>query len=257
MISVVATQLGSGPLGSYVLFMAVFGLISLVTDLILRDSLMKRISENRNSISSGVYFSTPVSMKMIITLIFGVILLLISKYISSYLGFSGAPFLFLILFIDGVYSSVIYTLQGEDRVATATNLEIVQKLLSRCARIALVFGDFGIIGLIAGLLFGRFSSSVLGIFMINIDLRLPTYDALVSLWNFSKYSAISSMGGKVFTWADTLIIGFILSQSAVGLYEIVWRIAGLMMLFTQSVSTSIFPKVSLLIQKTVLLKYLN
>jgi O-antigen/teichoic acid export membrane protein len=43
---------------------------------------------------------------------------------------------------------------------------------------------------------------------------------------------------------DVAIIGFFLTQSNVGVYEIAWRITAVTMLFSRSIATTIFPQVS-------------
>jgi O-antigen/teichoic acid export membrane protein len=73
---------------------------------------------------------------------------------------------------------------------------------------------------------------------------MPTFAALTSLINYSKYAFLSSVGGKVFSWADVLIIGYILTQVEVGIYEISWQVSQFFIYFTISLTTTIFPEIS-------------
>lgn len=99
-------------------------------------------------------------------------------------------------------------------------------------------------GVIYGLIFGKFIALLLGWLRTDATLTWPSTEMAKSLFNFSKYSLVTNLGGYVYNWMDILIIGFFLGPAAVGIYEIAWRITGVVILFSSSISISIFPEIS-------------
>jgi O-antigen/teichoic acid export membrane protein len=79
---------------------------------------------------------------------------------------------------------------------------------------------------------------------IDTGLGKPKIHHGKSLLNFSKYSLLGAAGGKLYNWGDVLILGFFVSSSAIGAYEIAWRVSQSMMLLAQSIRRTIYPRIS-------------
>lgn len=62
--------------------------------------------------------------------------------------------------------------------------------------------------------------------------------------NYAKYDFVGSMSWQMHNWMGVVIIGWLLSQAAVGAYEVAWRVASVVTLLSTAVATSVFPQIS-------------
>jgi O-antigen/teichoic acid export membrane protein len=52
------------------------------------------------------------------------------------------------------------------------------------------------------------------------------------------------MKSKTFGWMDTLVLGLFVSSGLIGIYEISWRLASILILVSNAVETALFPEIS-------------
>lgn len=236
-----ARELGSHQIGIFFLFQAVIGIISIPADFAISSGLTKRISEGGDA---GSLLSTAIILKAIflIPIAFGI--LFFQNVINVYIGADIAIYMSAALIIKEFAKLSIQVLKGELRVG-----EISGPLLSR--KIVFVgIGAFLIIlgyeykALIYGFISGLLTMLIYGIWKSSTHLAPPSIKHVRSLLNYSKYAFISSVGGYFYSWMDVAIIGFFLTQTEVGIYEVAWRVTAVVMLFSQPIATTIFPQVS-------------
>jgi len=244
-LAFVARELGSSSLGVYFLFMSVLGILSLVADFGIREGVTKLLSQQPdNNRRNSVVIGTAALLKLGPIAIVVAVILLFRTQLSNYIGANVIYLLVIAIILQEVYLLVVFILRGELEVGQSATLQATNKTLSiGCGALLVAFG-FGTLGMVYGVILGFILTSCWGLVKIESSVRRPEMSKAANIFNYSKYSFISSIGGRIFGWADVLVIGFILSQAAVGAYEIAWRVGGIAILFSQAVTTTLFPEFS-------------
>lgn len=240
-ITFFARRLGPHQMGVFFLFQALLGLLSIPADLGIREGTMKRLSEGK---SSGDVLSSAIFLKIIpLSFLTGTVLFS-QHYINGYLGSDLAVYLALALVLNDLSEFSIEVLKGELRVGETALPSLSRKIVYVLLGVVLVFNGFGVLALIYGILAGLLVSLIWAIHRNSITFGRPSLACGHSIFDYSKYAFISSSGGYLYNWLDVAVIGFFLTQSHVGAYEIAWRITGVVMILSTAIAMSVFPQIS-------------
>lgn len=240
-ITFFARELGAHQIGVFFLFQALLGMLTIPADFGIRRGVMKRLSEGR---SPGGILSSAVLLKLIpLSLLIGGILLL-QRPINDYLGAELAILLAAALVLQEFAQLAMAVLKGELRVEETALPSLSRKVVFVSLGVILVLMGFGVFALIYGLLAGLLILLIWGTYRSSITFGQLSLTHARSLFDYSKYVVISSAGAYLYNWLDVVIIGFFLTQSHVGAYEISWRVTGVVMLFSRAIGTTVFPQVS-------------
>ncbi|MCO8267472.1 oligosaccharide flippase family protein, partial [Haloferax sp. AB510] len=240
-IAFFARQMGSSAIGTFFLFQALIGMFSIPTDLGLRGAVEKRISEGK---FQGEFLASAIVLKIVAGVVISLLILLFESYINGYLGEKLAILLVFALLLQKISQLSIVTLKGELRVGETALIEFTRQAVWVGMGAALVLQGFGVVGLIYSLLCGYVIELVWGWSKVSVKLRVPSRAHIYSITDYSKYNVISSVGGYVYSWMDIAIIGLFLTQSHVAAYEIAWRVANVVILFSRAIANALFPQVS-------------
>jgi O-antigen/teichoic acid export membrane protein len=236
-----ARTLGMSTIGVFFLFQTVLGLLVIPADFGLRGGVEKRISEGYDS---GRVFSTAIFLKLFPIFAICIIIMIFDGLVNQYLGANLAPYLALGLVLQEIANLFAVLLRGQLRVIATAPMQPLRQTTWLAIGGGLVSVGFGIKALIFGYLSGLILMTAYGFAVSGLTLALPSTDIARSLIDYSKYNLVSSVGGRMYEWLDVAILGLILGQSAVGAYEIAWRITVIVLLLSRSIATVIFPEVS-------------
>lgn len=240
-LAYLSRSLGPSSIGVFFLFQSSLSILSILADLGLREGIEKRISEGGRK--SDV-FSTGAAAKFGMTGLISVFILVFSSNINQYIGGHISHYLILALFLHTGYEIVNRVLRGELRVEETATLRVVRQLLWALLGVGFVSIDLGYQSLIYSTIIGLFVSTVIGIRKINTSLGSFSKEAFFSLWSYSKYSFVGAVGGTFYSWLDVALIGFFLSQTEVGGYEVAWRIGAIVTVLSTTIGSTIFPQIS-------------
>lgn len=240
-IAYFARELGPHQMGVFFLFQALLGMVAIPTDAGISSGVTKRLSEGE---SPGSILSTAILLKTFLLLPFVAGIVLFRELINNYLGADLALLLVIALVLQESAKFTIQVLNGELRVGETAGPLFSRKAVYVIVGAIFVFNDAGVRGIIYGLFAGFIVMLAWGAWKSSTPLGSPSFDHAKSLFDYSKYVFVSSVGGYFYSWMDIAIIGFFLTQSDVGIYEIAWRVSAIVMLFSTSLATTIFPQVS-------------
>jgi O-antigen/teichoic acid export membrane protein len=85
---------------------------------------------------------------------------------------------------------------------------------------------------------------VAGIAIFDIRPRFPSREQFWSLLEYARYSWLGGISSQAFNWMDIVVLGFFVSSSLVGIYEISWTIASTLGIISKAVKDSLFPSMS-------------
>jgi len=231
--------LGAAILGIYFMFFSLVQVLNYIGNGGLSGATIKRISEgNRNSSLLGASFL----MRSVFFSVIAIGILLCRNQLTSFLHGDFTYPLIIILFLLQMSDLIREVLQGIHRVGISAWVDFVQQAGKIAAQVGLV--GYGIVGLIVGLIAGILASIGCGYAYIRIRLSWPKYSDMCDLFRFSRFAYGNSVGGLVFDWIGILAIGFFLGSTAAAVYGVCWSISVMVLLFSQAISTALFPQVS-------------
>ena len=240
-ITFFARELGATRIGIYFLFETLLGLLSILTDFGLRGAVKKRISEGE---SRSAFLSSAIGLKLIPLSIVVLSIVVLSGFVNEYIGANVAGLLAVAMILREAAHLTMVVLEGELRVGETAIIKFARHVTWVLVGAIFVTQGFGTVGVIYGLLAGLSVMLIWGAYRISIPLGPPSLEHAHSLFEFGKYNFVSSVGGYFYNWIDVAIIGLLLTQGDVGVYEIAWRVTAVSVLLSQAIATTIYPQVS-------------
>lgn len=240
-ITYFAREVGAATIGAFFLFQALLGILTIPADFGLRGAVEKRISEGD---SQSQLLSSAIALKTVPLIIIVIGILLLRPLINNYLGARLAILLAAAIVLQETAQLAIFVLKGELRVGETAILRIARQTTWVGVGAFFVTHGYGSVGLVYGLLAGFGVMLVGGWYKISVTPDRPSIPDARSLFDYGKYNLISSIGGKLYSWTDVAVIGFFLTQTQVGAYEIAWRVTAISLLFSKAIAGTIFPQVS-------------
>jgi O-antigen/teichoic acid export membrane protein len=236
-----AQQLGPSQLGIFFLFQALVGILSFVADFGIRTAVEKRISEGseaENALASGTI------MKLSMLGMLAVILVSLRGPINEYIGATVTVLLVITIGFSDLGGLVLGVLRGELRVGATAVLDFSSTLLWVGFGALFIQAGWGAYSLIYGFLIGQAVRFVWGLYRCSTTFGRFSYEHARSLFDFAKYDFVGGLGWYAYNWLDVLVIGWFLTQSAVGQYEVAWRIAVVTLLFSNAIRQTVLPQIS-------------
>jgi O-antigen/teichoic acid export membrane protein len=236
-----ARTLGPAPLGAYFLFLAYFGIFNLVGDGGFGSAAVKRISEGKEA---NEYFSAFVFIRIVLLAVSVTLLLIAEPYLKDITS-SGIFFWLLLALIVSVFSSSAGTgVYGTGKVGIYQISGFVDSLIRILFQIIAVFIGFGVAGLTGGFVGGLIAGGITNFRYIDLKLVRFKISHLKSLFSFSFWIFLTASGSLIFSYADTILIGFFMSNADVGIYRTAFQLTLVATFTTLVFHTVLFPKIS-------------
>lgn len=236
-----AHTLGPAPLGAYFLFLAYFGILNLVGDGGFGGAAVKRISEGKES---DEYFSAFVFIRIVLLAVSVTVLLYAEPYLKDVTSSGIFLWLLLALIISVFSSSTAIGIYGAGKVGISQISNFVDILLRILFQIVAIFLGFGVAGLTGGFVGGLIVGGILN--FRYLDLRFVRFrlSHLKNLSGFSFWIFLTASGSLVFSYADTILIGFFMSNADVGIYRTAFQLTSIATFSTLAFHTVLYPKIS-------------
>jgi len=236
-----AHTLGPAPLGAYFLFLAYFGIFNLVGDGGFGSAAIKRISEGKEP---DEYFSAFAFIRVVLLALSVSLLLFTEPYLKDATS-SGIFFWLILALVVSVFSSSAGTgVYGSGKVGVYQISGFVDVLLRTVIQIAAVFFGFGIAGLAGGFIGGLIAGGITNFRYLDLKLVRFKISHLKNLFSFSFWIFLTASGSLVFSYADTILIGFFMSNTDVGIYRTAFQLTSVATFATLAFQTVLFPKIS-------------
>jgi O-antigen/teichoic acid export membrane protein len=236
-----AHTLGPAPLGAYFLFLAYFGILNLIGDGGFGGAAVKRISEGKEP---NEYLSAFAFIRIVL-LALSVSLLLFAEPYFKDLTSSGVFFWFLLALIVSVFSSITgIGVYGAGKVGVFQISGFVDALIRTLFQIIAVFLGFGVAGLTGGFVGGLIAGGIMNFRYLDLKLVRFGLSHLKNLSGFSFWIFLTASGSLVFCYADTILIGFFMSNADVGIYRTAFQLTSVATFATLAFHTVLYPKIS-------------
>jgi len=240
-ITYFARELGSGGLGTFFLFEALLFIFGRPADLGVRLAAEKRISGKEDPaaiLSSAVVLKTGL---LAVTLL---LLLVTRGYVNDFIGQDLTGLLGVALVLREASTLMKNVLSGELRVGETAIIDFAYNVVKFGGGALLIYANFGVIGLVYSLLAAYVVRFVLAFRATDVKFGRPSRARMRSLLGYAKYTIIPGIAYQVNQWMDVVLLGYFLTNDAVGTYEVAWRIGGPVLLVSRSIGVVLFPQFS-------------
>lgn len=204
-IAYFARALGSAELGIFFLFQAVHGILSIPADFGINSAIKKRLSEG---IDRSRMLGTAVLTKLVSIGTVSILVILIADYINSYLGANWGLYLIIALAINQFSQLFIAVLHGELRVGETAIIKLAKRVSWLVVGVLFISADYDAVSLVYAFIISDVVVIAWALYRIETPFGWPKITHVRSIYDYSRFSFISSIGGYAYSWVDVLIIGF-------------------------------------------------
>ena len=236
-----AHALGPAPIGAYFLFLAYVGIFNLVGDGGFGGAAVKRISEGKEP---NEYFSAFVLIRIALLAVSVTVLLWAEPYLKDVTS-SGVFFWLLLALIVSVFSGISGVgVYGAGKVGVFQISGFIDVLVRTLFQIIAVFLGYEVAGLTGGFVGGLIAGGLMNFRYLDFKLVRFGFSHLKNLTGFSFWIFLTASGSLVFSYADTILIGFFMSNADVGIYRTAFQLTSVATFATLAFHTVLYPKIS-------------
>ncbi|MCX6681593.1 MAG: flippase [Methanoregula sp.] len=236
-----AHTLGPAPLGAYFLFLAYFGIFNLIGDGGFGGAAVKRISEGKEP---QEYLSAFVCIRIVLLAVSVTLLLVAEPYLKDITSSGMFFWLLFALTISVFSSSTAMGVYGAGKVGVYQISNFVDVLLRILFQVGGVFFGFGAAGLAGGFVGGLIAGGVVNFRYLDLKLIRFRVSHIKNLTGFSFWIFLTASGSLVFSYADTVLIGYFMSTADVGIYRTAFQLTSVATFTTLAFHTVLYPKIS-------------
>ena len=236
-----ARFLGADILGTYFLVIAVFTWLKMFSTMGISSAVNKRIS---GTDEADEFFTSGLILQVIAVLFVAGLIYAFQNQFASYTGFENIEFLILLLGAGSLFTFVTSVLVGERLAHISGALDPVDRIARTIAQITFVILGFEVVGMVVGYVIASLLSVCIGGYYISTRFAIPERRHFYSLWSYAKFSWLGSVSNRTLSSMDTIVLGFFVSSSLIGVYEIAWNLASILAVFGASLNQTIFPEIS-------------
>jgi O-antigen/teichoic acid export membrane protein len=236
-----AHVLGPAPLGAYFLFLAYYGVFNLVGDGGFGGAAVKRISEGKDQ---DEYFSAFVFIRVVLIALSITVLLCAEPYLKDITS-SGIFFWLLLALVISVFPNCVSSgVYGCGKVGIHQISVVIELIFRVLLQVSAVYLGYSIAGLAGGFVGGLIAGGVVNI--RYLDLRFVRFGLshVKNLSTFSFWIFLTSSGSLIFSYTDTILIGFFMNNADVGIYRTALQLASVGSFATLAFQIVLYPKIS-------------
>lgn len=239
-----ARVLGAGPIGTFALGLTVVQGFLLI-DLGVGQAAMKRISADNDPDS---HFSAALLIYGVILLAALPVIFIFRNRINAYVGGEFALIVAVIFAFQRLYQMANLGIKGRNRVHIRDSIDALEQIVRVGCQALFVFLGFQTIALFIGYA-ASFGVAVLLAFTylfyaLSFSLTRPKREHYRSLYKFAKFSWLGNVKSRAFSWVDIAVLGFFVSNAAIGIYQVSWTLAMTFQILGMSIGRNLFPEIS-------------
>ena len=236
-----AHTIGASILGAYFLFTAYYGLIYMVTDGGFGGAAIKRISEGEEQ---DAYFSAFFVLRSLFVVVIIVILVSTRRYFVDLNSAGIFTWLLFALMVSLFYGAVINGVSGRGKMGITAAGNFINNISRILIQVTAVFFGYGVAGLVGGFVAGMVIATIIELRFFDLHIVYFKWSHVKSLSIFSFWYFLTSTGVMLYTYADSIMIGYFMGNAEVGVYRVVFQFTTLAVILTNTFRSILWPKVS-------------
>ncbi len=236
-----AHTVGASILGAYFLFTAYYGIINMVTDGGFGGAAIKRISEG---VEQDAFFSAFFVLRTLFVVVVIVALISSRRYFVDLNSAGIFTWLLLALIVSHFYGAVVSGVAGRGKMGIYAAGNFINNVSRVLIQVAAIFFGYGVAGLVGGLVAGLLIAAIIELRFFDLHLACFKWRHIKSLSAFSFWLFLTSTGVLLYTYTDSIMIGYFLTNADVGVYRVVFQFTTLAVIATTALRATLWPKVS-------------
>ncbi|WP_319508445.1 flippase [uncultured Methanolobus sp.] len=236
-----AHAVGAAVLGSYFLFLAYNGIFSLVTDGGFGSAAVKRISEGEHS---DAYFSAYFTLRFVFTTVVLISLFFFRPYFVDLDSAGMFVWLLLSLLVSMIAGPISSGVAGMGKMGVRSTCAAIGNISTIAIQVISIYFGYEAAGLAGGAVAGIFVASLIEFRFFDLHLTNFKWDHVKSLSVFSFWLFLTSSGAIVFSQADTIMIGYFMENTDVGIYRVALQFTTVATFATYALRNTLWPRVS-------------
>ena len=233
--------LGKDLMGVYYLFLAYYGIFNMIGDGGFWQAAVKRISEGREQ---NAYLTAYACLRSILIIVSTLILLTLSPFFVDLQDYNLIPLIILALVSAGVFHTITMGVNGLGHVGIYNVGFGLSELARIIIQIVTVLLGFTVYGLIGGYIAGIILSGILCIKYFTFRPAKFGFRHVKSLFIYGFWIFLISTGSLAFSYADTIFIGFFMTNGDVGVYRTAFQFTTAAAFITSAIAPTLTPKIS-------------
>ncbi|MCD4703666.1 MAG: flippase [Methanosarcinaceae archaeon] len=236
-----AHTVGASILGAYFLFIAYNGIFTLVADGGFGGAAVKRISEGEEP---DAYFSAYFLIRLTFSMIVVLTLFTLKDYFVD-LNTSGMfEWLVLAVIISVLAGPISNGVAGRGKMGIRSTCAAVGNISKILLQVLAVFLGYEAAGLAGGAVAGILIAAIVEFRFLDLHFVRFGWKHVKSLSTFSFWLFLTSGGLLVFSQSDTILIGYFMGNTDVGIYRVALQFTTIAAFATYALRTTLWPKVS-------------
>jgi O-antigen/teichoic acid export membrane protein len=236
-----AHWVGPAVLGAYFVFMSLFNILSIFTDLGIGTAAIQRICEGRDT---SQYFTANLAIRIGLYLIVCMAAILFRE---RFAGLNDTGLFWLLLFVLGIStlsSCLSIALGASNRLGLLATVSLLNNITRIVIQVIAVFLGYAVSGLIGGLIAGLLVEVVIQAKFIDYHLRKFNKSHVKRIFSFSSWAFLTTTATILFDNANLLIIGFFLTTTDAGIFGICWTFSVFALFVSTALCNTLYVKVS-------------
>jgi len=236
-----AHWVGADILGEYFLFLSYFSISCLITDFGIGYAGTKRICEGRDP---HRFFTTSLVFRlgMYLLLVIGLI-----TFQNRFADLNQAGLFWLLIIVVGIttlQSTLGMAIGASNRLGLAASTTLINNIVRIIIQVIAVFLGFQVYGLVGGLIAGILLEMIIQFKFVDYHLERFGWSHVRSIFSFSGWVFLTTVGTVLFDYANLIIIGYFLTVSDVGIFGICWTFSFLALFVSTALCNTLYVKVS-------------
>ena len=233
--------LGKDLMGVYYLFVAYFGIFNMIGDGGFGQAAVKRISEGAEQ---NAYLTAYACLRGILTIVSTLILITISPFFVDLKEYELVIWIIIALCAAFFGQTITRGVMGLGHMGIYNVGFGLSELARIIIQIITVLLGFTVYGLIGGYIAGIILSGILCIKYFTFRPAKFGFHHIKSLFAYGFWIFLISTGSIAFSYADTIFIGFFMTNGDVGVYRTAFQFTTAAAFITSAIAPTLTPKIS-------------
>ena len=233
--------LGKDLMGVYYLFVAYYGIFNMIGDGGFGSAAVKRISEGREQ---NEYLTAYACLRGLLIVVSTVILLTISPFLIDLQEYNIVICIIIALAAAAFGNTITMGVYGLGHVGVKNVGYGVGELSRIIIQIGTVLLGYSVYGLIGGYIAGIIVSGILCIKYFTFKPAKFGFRHVKSLFVYGFWVFLISTGSLAFSYADTIFVGYFMTNGDVGVYRTAFQFTTAAAFITAAIAPTLTPKIS-------------
>ncbi len=237
----IAHNAGPTALGGFFLLLAYVGIIGLFTDGGISGAALQRISEGE---SPDEYFTAHVAVRVVLLAATLTVLIAVRPLFVD-LNQSGLFLWLLVALVVSAVAGIVSTgVYGSGKVGILQIADLANNIIRVTVQVIAVYLGYSVGGLAAGFVAGIIAGLLINFRVLSMKIVTFGRRNISRLLSFSGWAFITGLTGALMGYADTILVGYFLSNSEIGMYRTSFQLATIALFVMIALRTALYPKIA-------------